>query len=75
VRAAVAAGMIDVAMQAVAKIPDSADEKSPAKASIARALARAGRYYDARVLCGSCERIDKLGVYTEILRGFSKRQL
>jgi hypothetical protein len=68
VKSAVAANMLEIAKRAEERIPDDAEEKSPAKASIAQALAQAGRLYDARTYAESCERIDKLTVYTEILR-------
>jgi hypothetical protein len=73
VNSAIAAGMLDIASRAEEKMPDDADEKSPAQAAIAAALARSGKLYEARVYSERCERMDKLQVYTEILREYDKR--
>ena len=62
------AGLLEVAQQAEANIPRSWYwERSDARAAVAQCLARAGRYFEARLYCESCERVDKLKTYTIIV--------
>jgi hypothetical protein len=47
--------------------------RSRVRAAIAHALAREGRFYEARVCTEPCERLDKLKSYTTILTEYTER--
>jgi hypothetical protein len=68
------AGSIESAERAEKGIQEgSYTFRSKARAAIAQALAREKRFYEARVFCEPCERLDKLRAYTTILNEYSKR--
>ncbi len=73
------AGQLEVAKKAEGTIPEhspkskSAARRAISEALISEALARAGRFYEARVSCEPCERLDKLEAYTVILQEYTKR--
>ena len=72
--AAAKAGQVELATQAEAGIPSHLPvPKSNARRAIAEALARAGRFYEARVHCDRCGDLDKLKAYTVILQEYTNR--
>jgi hypothetical protein len=72
--AAAKAGQVELATQAEAEIPSHVPvPKSNARRAIAEALARAGRFYEARVHCDHCGDLDKLKAYTVILQEYTNR--
>jgi hypothetical protein len=76
VLASVAAGMghIEQALEADARIQSYwVIPKSIARRSISQALARDGRFFEARVLCESCEPLDKLKAYTVIVHEIARQ--
>ena len=51
----------------------STEKEALRRAGVAQALAREGRFYEARVYCVPCERVDKLKAYTTIINEITKR--
>ena len=67
-------GQMELATQVEATIPPHLRvPKSEAQSAIAKGLARAGRFYEARLCCEPCRELDKLMAYTVILQEYTKR--
>jgi serine/threonine protein kinase len=72
--AAAKTGQLELAIQAEAAIPsESGSCKSKASRAISEALARAGRFYEARTRCDNCKGSDRLEAYRIILQEYAKR--